>query len=404
MAHQIQIMELDPQGNELSENWLCQGSNLFIEDSPMILLTTRFLSVPENILLVYKPSKRNRFERRCINNFLQKRYQLVNGIRSHRTESIFADGQANVAFHFFGIDVPIKEDIKRYLKPAEGGNHLGQLNLGIYNACSNCKLIEITKWTSSNYEVNKIIQMTQLDKNANEWEIWSWIDYNRLKYIEYLTKGEGLCAIHNKGFSHHDIHSGNLMLTETYNNSKYILGDLGLCRLLNETSSSGSYGKIPFSNRAYEAELAADIFNENMGFLFYKSKMKFLRLVYRIGLVLAERVTLKISLCGKIVEEIGSEEARNLISISNHKFLRLVYRIGLVLAERVTLKISLCGKIVEEIELKLVVSETFLHRDGLWMTRMNIAKLEGLTENDIRSVINNEEESEIDIVNHCLLK
>ncbi|RHZ77891.1 hypothetical protein Glove_169g31 [Diversispora epigaea] len=53
---------------------------------------------------------------------------------------------------------------------------------------------------------------------------------------------------------------------------------------------------------------------------------------------------------------------------------------------------------------KLVVSETFLHRDGFWMTRMNIAKLEGLTENDIRSVINNEEESEISIVNHCLLK
>ncbi|RHZ74364.1 hypothetical protein Glove_225g61 [Diversispora epigaea] len=53
---------------------------------------------------------------------------------------------------------------------------------------------------------------------------------------------------------------------------------------------------------------------------------------------------------------------------------------------------------------KIVVSETFLHRDGFWMTRMNIAKLEGLTENDIRSVINNEEESEIGIVNHCLLK
>ncbi|RHZ56843.1 hypothetical protein Glove_396g111 [Diversispora epigaea] len=38
--------------------------------------------------------------------------------------------------------------------------------------------------------------------------------------------------------------------------------DLGLCRLVNEISSPGVYGKIPFAIRAYDSELAADIFNE----------------------------------------------------------------------------------------------------------------------------------------------
>ncbi|RHZ67417.1 hypothetical protein Glove_301g18 [Diversispora epigaea] len=246
--------------------------------------------------------------------------------------------------------------------------------------------------------------MTQSDEDANEWEIWRWIDYSKLKNIEYLAEGgfgsiwkaewidmpeevfefyksnqvalkklknsqeissvflkeltanfqcrdkyvlpilgltqdsmtkeyaivlrymkngnlkefldqnkllpwierlwllnsfiSGLKVIHNKGFVHRDIHPGNLMITEIHNNSKYKfirLGDLGLCRLANETSSSGAYGvlpyiapevlnknqysqssdiysvgiimwiistgKRPFANRAYDSELSVDIFN-----------------------------------------------------------------------------------------------------------------------------------------------
>ncbi|RHZ83863.1 hypothetical protein Glove_87g185 [Diversispora epigaea] len=108
----------------------------------------------------------------------------------------------------------------------------------------------------------------------------------------------GLKVIHSKGFVHRDLHPGNLMITEAYSNSKYKfirLGDLGLCKLANENLSSGAYGvlpyiapealnkyqytqasdiysvgilmwiiltgKIPFANRAYNSELAADIFN-----------------------------------------------------------------------------------------------------------------------------------------------
>ncbi|RHZ64800.1 hypothetical protein Glove_320g43 [Diversispora epigaea] len=108
----------------------------------------------------------------------------------------------------------------------------------------------------------------------------------------------GLKVIHSKGFVHRDLHPGNLMITEVYNNSNYKfirLGDLGLCRLANETLSYGAYGvlpyiapevlnkyqysqasdiysvgiimwvistgKRPFANRAYNAELAVDIFN-----------------------------------------------------------------------------------------------------------------------------------------------
>ncbi|RHZ53155.1 hypothetical protein Glove_450g24 [Diversispora epigaea] len=317
-----------------------------------------------------------------------------------------------------------------YLKSAEGGEKFGQNSVEYFyrneisyikknqnklkyrcincenlnDTCSDCKLMEMPKWTSGNCDVDNIIQMTQSDKNANEWEIWSWIDYDKLKSREYLAEGgfgciwkaewidmpeevfefyksnqvalkklknsqeissefleelkanfqcrdryvlpilgitqdsmtkeyaivlrymkngnlrdfldqnnslpwierlwllnsfiRGLKVIHSKGFVHRDLHPGNLMITEAYSNSKYKfirLGDLGLCRLANEASSSGAYGvlpyiapevlnkyqysqasdiysvgvimwvistgKRPFANRAYNAELAVDIFN-----------------------------------------------------------------------------------------------------------------------------------------------
>ncbi|RHZ83891.1 hypothetical protein Glove_87g5 [Diversispora epigaea] len=150
--------------------------------------------------------------------------------------------------------------------------NLNQLN----NTCSDCKLVEMPKWTN---------------ENTDQCEIWRWIDYSKLKNIEYLAEGGfgialkklknsqeisseflkeltanfgGLKVIHSKGFVYRDLHPGNLMITEAYSNSKYkfiILGDLGLCRLTNETSSSEAYGKGPFANRAYNEELSVDIFN-----------------------------------------------------------------------------------------------------------------------------------------------
>ncbi|RHZ78098.1 hypothetical protein Glove_168g21 [Diversispora epigaea] len=137
-------------------------------------------------------------------------------------------------------------------------------------------------------------------KNGN---LRDFLDQNKsLPWVERLwllnSFIRGLKAIHSKGFIHRDIHPGNLMITETPNNSKYKfirLGDLGLCRLTNETSSSEAYGvlpyiapevlnkyqyshasdiysvgiimwvistgKKPFANRAYDTELAVDIFN-----------------------------------------------------------------------------------------------------------------------------------------------
>ena len=40
-----------------------------------------------------------------------------------------------------------------------------------------------------NDEIDKIIQMTQSDDDAKEWEIWRWINYSKFKDIEYLAEG-----------------------------------------------------------------------------------------------------------------------------------------------------------------------------------------------------------------------
>ncbi|RHZ45058.1 hypothetical protein Glove_692g16 [Diversispora epigaea] len=309
-------------------------------------------------------------------------------------EGGFEFGQRSIDYIYRNEISHFKKDQKKSKNRCHNCENLNQLN----GRCSDCK------WTSGNSEVDKIIQMTQSDENANEWEIWRWIDYSELKNIEYLAEGgfgsiwkaewinmpeevfefyksnqvalkklknsqeisseflkeltanfqcrdkyvlpilgitqdsmtkeytivlrymkngnlrdflnqnkslpwierlwllnsfiKGLKVIHSKGFIHRDIHPGNLMITEIPNNSKYKfirLGDLGLCRLANETPSSGAYGllpyiapevlnknkatkasdiysvgiimwtistgKKPFANRAYDSELAVDIFN-----------------------------------------------------------------------------------------------------------------------------------------------
>ncbi|RHZ80923.1 hypothetical protein Glove_130g33 [Diversispora epigaea] len=313
-----------------------------------------------------------------------------------------SDGQINLSYCYRN-EIGIRKVKKNQNKLKNRCHNCEKLNLQ-NDTCSNCKLIEMPKWTSGNNEIDKIIQMTQSDDNAKEWEIWRWINYSKFKNIEYLAEGgfgsiwkaewidmpeelfefyrsnqvalkklkdsqkisseflkelkanfqcrdryvlsivgitqdrktkeyamvlrymkngnlrdflkqnnslpwierlwllntfiRGLKVIHSKGLIHRDLHPGNLMITESYNNSKYKfirLGDLGLCRFANEISSSEAYGilpyiapevlhkyqytqasdiysvgmimwiistgKIPFAIRAYDSELAVDIFN-----------------------------------------------------------------------------------------------------------------------------------------------
>ncbi|RHZ88958.1 hypothetical protein Glove_19g64 [Diversispora epigaea] len=66
----------------------------------------------------------------------------------------------------------------------------------------------------------------------------------------------GLETIHSKGFIHRDHHPGNLMITEAHNNCEFLrLGDLGLCRPVNEILSSGTYGVLPY--------IAPEVINQN---------------------------------------------------------------------------------------------------------------------------------------------
>lgn len=63
--------------------------------------------------------------------------------------------------------------------------------------------------------------------------------------IKFIS--EGLKVIHDKGFIHSDLHHRNLIVTESQNNLKFIrLGDLGLCKLSNEISTSKIYGILPY--------------------------------------------------------------------------------------------------------------------------------------------------------------
>ncbi|RHZ86590.1 hypothetical protein Glove_48g77 [Diversispora epigaea] len=143
-------------------------------------------------------------------------------------------------------------NVKKYQKKS---NCLNILN----NTCSYCKLREIPKWTSDNYDVEKLTANFQC----------------RDKYIlpilgitqDSLTKEYAIeiKSHYGKGFVNCDLHPGNLMITEIYNDLKYKFIRLGdLCRLANETSYHLEHidvgiimwiistGKSPFAIRAYE--------------------------------------------------------------------------------------------------------------------------------------------------------
>ncbi|RHZ64821.1 hypothetical protein Glove_320g132 [Diversispora epigaea] len=118
-------------------------------------------------------------------------------------------GQNNLGDCFkYGIGTAKDEEkaFQWYLKSSEGGDSYGRINLGYCyrneigilkikhrchncylqnNTCSNCK----QKWTSGNDEIDKIIQMTQSDDDAKEWETWRWINYHKFKDIEWLSEG-----------------------------------------------------------------------------------------------------------------------------------------------------------------------------------------------------------------------
>ncbi|RHZ67604.1 hypothetical protein Glove_300g18 [Diversispora epigaea] len=245
-------------------------------------------------------------------------------------------------------------------------HNCGNLNIR-KNVCKDCKSLELEyilhfSTGNDNKMVNTIIQMTELDENAEEWEIWRWIDYNKLKDIKYLDKGafgtiwkaewkdmpeelfeicnsnqvalkklinskklsreflrellanshchskfvlpifgitqdpetmeyvvvlrymkngnlrnflqpkkilpwierlwlldsfiSGLEVIHDKGYIHCDLHPGNLMITEAFNNLTFLrVGDLGFCRPADEITTSGRYGVLPY--------IAPEILNQN---------------------------------------------------------------------------------------------------------------------------------------------
>ncbi|RHZ57827.1 hypothetical protein Glove_383g11 [Diversispora epigaea] len=95
------------------------------------------------------------------------------------------DGQSSIEYFYRNEISYVKKKQNKLEHQCIKCENLNQLN----NACSDCKLIKTPKWTSGNYDVDKIIQMTQSDEDADEWEIWRWIDYSKLKNIEYLAEG-----------------------------------------------------------------------------------------------------------------------------------------------------------------------------------------------------------------------
>ncbi|RHZ75172.1 hypothetical protein Glove_217g149 [Diversispora epigaea] len=199
-------------------------------------------------------------------------------------------GQNNIGYCYLNGIGTIKDEEKAfqwYLKSAEGGERSNKYVLPIFG-------ITQDSMTKEYAIVLRYMKNGNLREFLNQNKSLSWIE--RIWLLNSFIRG--LKVIHSKGFIHHDLHPGNLMITEASNYSKYKfirLGDLGLCKLANETSSSGAYGvlpyiasevfdkyqytqasdiysvgmimwvistgKRPFATRAYDPELVVDIFN-----------------------------------------------------------------------------------------------------------------------------------------------
>src|SRR3954451_16374948 len=65
--------------------------------------------------------------------------------------------------------------------------------------------------------------------------------YSQLRILYRIARG--LKNIHNKGFIHKDLHSGNIL---SYNNYACYITDLGLCKPVNKKDEKKIYGVLPY--------------------------------------------------------------------------------------------------------------------------------------------------------------
>src|SRR4051794_40361659 len=72
-------------------------------------------------------------------------------------------------------------------------------------------------------------------------------NYNELtsfnKFISLYCIAQGLKVIHNKGFIHKDLHSGNIL---SYDESSCYITDLGLCKPVDEQDEKNIHGVLPY--------------------------------------------------------------------------------------------------------------------------------------------------------------
>jgi hypothetical protein len=79
------------------------------------------------------------------------------------------------------------EELKTYYKEYGLCNECNQPRRHL-EFCNFCLLQNFKNYTSGNYEVDKLIQNSQLKAKAFT-EILEWIEYDKFKNVEYLAKG-----------------------------------------------------------------------------------------------------------------------------------------------------------------------------------------------------------------------
>jgi len=75
-----------------------------------------------------------------------------------------------------------------------------------------------------------------LKSNYNELDL-----YDKLSLLRYIL--QGLKDIHNKGFVHKDLHSGNIL---NYNKTNCYITDLGLCKPVDDQDEKKIHGVLPY--------------------------------------------------------------------------------------------------------------------------------------------------------------